>query len=245
MKKQKKIFLGVIILILISSLSIIIYKNKNKNDFKKFMIVDNINNQKETKNNYQEEITKLQEEYNNKDIVGTLEIEGTDYKVPIVQGTDNKFYLTHLPNKEYSIMGSIFLDYRVNINASKKLLIFGHNSKTMDMPFKILENYYDIDYIKNHPYAIIKTKEKIRKYEIFSLYVAINDYKYMNVNFSEKEYKEHINYLRNKSIYNIETNIGDNDNILILQTCSTHKDYKNYKKKYLVVAFYEINLDNK
>ena len=209
------------------------------------MIVDNINNQKETKNNYQEEITKLQEEYNNKDIVGTLEIEGTDYKVPIVQGTDNKFYLTHLPNKEYSIMGSIFLDYRVNINASKKLLIFGHNSKTMDMPFKILENYYDIDYIKNHPYAIIKTKEKIRKYEIFSLYVAINDYKYMNVNFSEKEYKEHINYLRNKSIYNIETNIGDNDNILILQTCSTHKDYKNYKKKYLVVAFYEINLDNK
>ena len=246
MKKHKKIFLSIIVLIFIGSLTFIFYKNKNQNDFKQFMIVDKTNNIEEKLDIYKEEITSLQEQYNNTDIVGTLEIDGTDYKVPVVQGTDNKFYLKHLPNKDYSIMGSIFLDYRVNINSSRKILIYGHNSAKIDMPFKILENYYDIDYIKNHPYVIIKTKEKIRKYEIFSLYVAVADYKYMNVLFTDNEYKEHVDYLKNKSMYNIETNMKNDDNILILQTCSTHKDYLKYKKKYLVIAFHEINLeDNK
>ena len=37
----------------------------------------------ENSNTYQEEITSLQQEYNNQDVVGTLEILNTDYKVPM------------------------------------------------------------------------------------------------------------------------------------------------------------------
>ena len=247
MKKQKRILFFIIAIMLLSILCYIgfnIYQNKNSDEFSKF-ILDNtvqVDNQIIENNTYKEEITKLQNEYNNTDIVGTLEFENTDYKVPIVQGSDNNYYLNHLPNKEYSIMGSIFLDYRVNINASRKLLMYGHNSKTYDMPFKILENYYDIEYLNNHKYAIIKTKDKIRRYEIFSLYVEPTDYKYMNVKFTDEEYKEHVKYLQEKSMYEIDTNINYDDNILILQTCSTHKDYLKYKKKYLVIAFHEINV---
>ena len=220
----------------------ILSKRQTESEFKQFMIVDTKDNEEETEEKYKEEITTLQEEYNNPDIVGTLEIENTDYKVPIVQGKDNNFYLKHLPNKEYSIMGSIFLDYRVNINASRKLLIYGHNSATIDMPFKILENYYEKDYLEKHPYVVIKTKDKIRRYEIFSLYVAISDYKYMNVNFTEEEYKDHVKYLKEKSMYEISSNIEEDDDILILQTCSTHKNYLKYKKKYLVISFHEIDV---
>ena len=244
MKKYKKIIIVLVFILIISSITLIVYKNKKELEFKEFMLVDEVINIDNDNNNiYQENITSLQEQYNNNDIVGTLEIENSDYKVPIVQGNDNSYYLNHLPNKEYSIMGSIFLDYRVNINASRKLLIFGHNSSIYDMPFKILEKYYDIDYIKNHKNVIIKTKDKIRTYEIFSLYIATSDYKYMNVNFTDDEYKEHVKYLQDKSMYNIESSVLENDNILILQTCSTHKDYSKYKKKYLVIAFHEINVN--
>ena len=111
------------------------------------------------------------------------------------------------------------------------------------MPFKILENYYDQNYIIEHPYVLIKTKDKIRKYEIFSIYVAITDYQYMNVNFDDNSYQEHVKYLKDKSMYEINVNMQNSDNILILQTCSTHKDYSKYKKKYLVVAFHEINVN--
>ncbi|MBR3660921.1 MAG: class B sortase [Bacilli bacterium] len=245
MKKYKKILIIIGIILIIGLIGFVVYKNKQESEFKKFILnndiieVDNNIN----KDTYNEEITNLQNEYNNKDIVGTLEIENTDYKVPIVQGNDNSYYLNHLPNKEYSIMGSIFLDYRVNINASRKLLIFGHNSSIYDMPFKILENYYDLDYLNNHKNIIIKTKDKVRTYEIFSLYIATSDYKYMNVIFDDNSYQEHVKYLKDKSMVNIDTNISSNDNILILQTCSTHKDYLKYKKKYLVIAFHEINVN--
>jgi len=242
MKKQTKIILFILIPLLVLT-TLFIYKKNKEKDFDKFLLVEEVNKEESGEVKYQEQISSLQKEYNNEDIVGILEIENTNYKVPIVQGNDNSFYLKHLPNKEYSIMGSIFLDYRVNINASRKLLIFGHNSSVYEMPFKILENYYDIDYINNHRYVYVKTKENIRKYEIFSLYIAINDYKYMNVNFNEETYQEHVKYLKEKSMYEINTEMSNSDNILILQTCSTHKDYVKYKKKYLVVAFHEINVN--
>ena len=239
---KKNILIILFIIALLSSLGFIIYIKQKETEFKKYIIVNDVVNDY-SKDEYKNEITFLQEQYNNTDIVGILDFENSDYKVPIVQGSDNKFYLNHLPNKEYSIMGSIFLDYRVNINASRKLLIYGHNSSIYDMPFKILEKYYNEEYLENHPYVLIKTKDKERKYEIFSIYIATNDYKYMNVNFTDLEYQEHVKYLEEKSMYKISSNLKYDDGILILQTCSTHKKYLKYKKKYLVLAFHEINVN--
>ncbi len=187
------------------------------------------------------EVEKLQKEYNNEDVVGTLEILNTDYKVPVVQGSDNNYYLRRLPNKEYSIMGSIFLDYRVNINTSKKLLIYGHNDKKIEMPFKILENYYDKSYLDSHKYVVITSKDRVRTYEIFSVFVEPTDFSYMKVNFKNSSYIEHLNMLKNKSMFNLDIDLDEDTNILLLQTCSTHKDYLKYKKKYLILAFKEIN----
>ena len=143
--------------------------------------------------------------------------------------------------KEYNIMGSIFLDYRVNINTSKKLLIYGHNDKRIEMPFKILENYYDKSYLDDHKYVIVTSKERIRTYEIFSVFVEPTDYSYMKVNFEDSSYLEHLNMLKNKSMFNLDTYLSNDTNILLLQTCSTHKDYLKYKKKYLILAFKEIS----
>ena len=109
------------------------------------------------------------------------------------------------------------------------------------MPFDILENYYNYDYMKNHKYVQIKTYDnKIRKYELFSIYIEPKDFSYMKVDLDPSSYNEHLKYLKNKSMYNVDTNINDNDNILILQTCSTHKDYQKYSKKYLILAFKEV-----
>lgn len=210
-----------------------------------FVLTETINENNESIKNdveivYQEEITTLKNEYNNFDVVATLEILNTTYKVPVVQGTDNDYYLNHLPNKEYNIMGSIFLDYRVNIESSKKLLIFGHNSSTYHMPFEILSNYYDESYLNSHKFIELRTVKSIKKYEIFSVFTETSDFSYMKVDFSNSNYLEHINNLKNKSIYNIETDLNDDSNILILQTCSTHKDYLKYKKKYLIIVLKEI-----
>ena len=61
----------------------------------------------------------------------------------------------------------------------------------------------------------------------------------MDTEFTGEDYYKHILYLQNKSMVKMNTKIYKNDNILLLQTCSTHEDYKKYKKKYLVLAFKE------
>ena len=135
----------------------------------------------------------IQNELKNKDIKGILEIPGTDYKTVVMQSKDNNYYLRKGVNKKYSRGGTPFLDYRINIDESKKLLIYGHNSKYIDMPFKILENYYDKNYYNEHKYITLTSTKKIYKYEIFSVYVEPSDWSYLDVKFKTKyTYYKHL-----------------------------------------------------
>ena len=182
-------------------------------------------------------ISYLQEEFDNKDIIGTLAIPGTGYETLVMQSKDNTYYLRKDANKKYSRGGTPFLDYRVEIGKSKKLLIYGHNSKYVDMPFKILENYYDEEYYKNHKYITLTTTNGTYKYEIFSIYVEPSNWSYLNVDFkNEKEYANHIKMLKDKSLIDTGVEVSSNDEILILQTCSTKKEYQKYKKKFLLIV---------
>jgi len=186
--------------------------------------------------NYKEMVTKLKEEYNNDDVVGIFNIPGADYSVPLLQGDDNDYYLKHTPDKQYNQNGSIFLDYRVDIDSSKKQLIYGHNSDKIEMPFDVLENYYDKNYYEEHKYIeVISTTQK-KKYEIFSVYVEPEDFTYMKIEFSsDDDYLNHITKLKQKSMYEIDIKLNKDDEILVMQTCSEHQDYKKYSKKYLLI----------
>lgn len=236
MNKKKKIILLVIcILIVLVVLSLYLYKLKSNKNY--YLNVDiEPNNNVNNPINYEDVINNLRKEYNNEDIKGILEIDNTDYIVPVLQGSDNDYYLNHDAYGNRSGMGSIYLDYRVNIDTSKKLLIYGHNSSNIDMPFKILEEFYDKDYYDNHKYVLLTTSTTKKRYEIFSVYVETSDFSYMDVNFaSDKDYLEHLTKLKEKSMYNTGVEVTSDDEILILQTCSTHKDYRNYQKKYLLI----------
>lgn len=237
MENKKRIIVYVICFILMIGvvLSLNILTPYKKNNYQLNMNIernDNVTNPI----NYSEIITKVRDEYNNDDIKGILEIVNADYIVPVLQGKDNDYYLNHDAYGKHNYMGSIYLDYRVNIDSSKKLLIYGHNSSNIDMPFKILEEFYDKDYYDNHKYVDLTTSTTKKRYEIFSVYVEPTDYSYMNINFNnDDEYFDHLEKLKSKSMYDTGINISKDDEILILQTCSTNKDYRNYQKKYLLI----------
>ena len=88
-----------------------------------------------------EYVNVARNEFNNQDIVGRLYIESIDIDVPLVQTEDNEYYLNHDVYKNFDSVGSIFLDYRNNIDLDKKILIYGHNSKNIQTEFKKLENF--------------------------------------------------------------------------------------------------------
>lgn len=236
MNRIKKIIsIAVYVLIIVILFFSLFMINNNSNSYLLDLDIeqnDNVNNPI----NYEDIINELKNEYNNDDVVGILEINNTDYVVPVMQGEDNEYYLEHTPDGESNFMGSIYLDYRVDIDSSKKILIYGHNSSNVDMPFKILEEFYDKDYYDNHKYVDITTSTTKKRYEIFSVYVETNDFSYMNINFeNDKDYLEHLEKLKSRSIYDTGVELSSDDDILVLQTCSEHPDYRNYEKKYLLI----------
>lgn len=204
------------------------------------LISDSVNNLLVVKQN---KIEALKEEYQNDDIKALLRIKGLNYEAVIPQGNNNSFYLNHLLNKSYGGMGTPFLDSRVSIDNSRKLLIYGHNSSKYEMPFKILENYYDTNFYKKYPYIEFETEKGVRTFQIFSVYVETKDFSYYNkIKFtSNDDYYRHISILKDKSFYDTGVKVYKNDNVLILQTCSTLKKYKNLKKKYLLIVSKEVN----
>ena len=192
-------------------------------------------------NNYS--IEELKEEYNNDNIIGILSLDNTSFTSIIVQYTDNEYYQDHNIFNKKDWRGQTFLDYRNDINTSKKLIIYGHNSNYYDLPFKIFENYYSDFYYQEHKYIYIKTDTKIYKYLIFSVYVEVSDFEYYNtVVFNNSlDYYNHILSLKNKSLYDTGVSIDINDNILIIQTCSTKEEYSSYEDKFLLIIAKEVS----
>ena len=234
-RKKKIISIVVYFLIIVVLIFCLFSINDNSNGYLLDLNIEQ-NNNVNNPINYEEIISGLRNEYNNDDVVGILEISNTDYVVPVMQGEDNDYYLEHTPDGKSNFIGSIYLDYRVDIDASKKILIYGHNSSNIDMPFKILEEFYDKSYYDNHKYVEVTTSTTKKKYEIFSVYVETNDFSYMNINFeNDKDYLEHLEKLKSRSMYETGIDVSSDDEILILQTCSEHPDYHNYEKKYLLI----------
>lgn len=231
MKKRKIL----ILILLFTSSFITISLSKTKNQSSQILVKTIAKHQPTIKNN--ETIQSLQKKYNNNDIKGTISLENeSSFHYPVAQARDNSYYLTHDYYKNNDKYGVIFADYRINLDSSYKVLLFGHNSSRKQTPFGALEEYYNYSYYQNHKYLFLKTATNNYKYEIFSVYIEYEDFTYMNLNFSNsQEWYNHLLKLQQKSFYKTKTKLQNNDKIIILQTCSNHPDYQKYEKKYLLV----------
>ena len=174
-------------------------------------------------------VKKLQQE--NSDIVGWIEISGTDINYPVLQGEDNEYYMTHNYKKQKSRNGSIFLtkDYNWEIPSSN-LLIYGHNLQNGTM-FQELLKYESEQYYKEHPTINFTTEKEDAEYEIIAVLKTRVFYKseknvfryYYFVNAeTEQQYNEFVQNAKNESLYNIEATARYGEQLITLSTCSYH-----------------------
>ncbi len=174
-------------------------------------------------------IKKLQEE--NSDIVGWIEIEGTNINYPVLQGKDDEYYLTHNYKKEKSEKGSIFLskDYDLKL-PSDNLLIYGHNLVSGQM-FNNLLKYKDKEFYEKHPSIRFTTEKEDLKFEILSAFYSKvfskseeNVFRYYNfvTAKSEKDYNNFIENAKKASLYDTNKEVKYGDRLITLVTCSYH-----------------------
>lgn len=180
------------------------------------------------------DITSYISEYDNEDIIAYLNIPNSNIKAPVAKYTDNDYYLKHNLYKKNSIFGAIFMDYRVNFY-DKKILIYGHNAQNVNTLFTNLEQYYKEEYYKEHNIIELTGFNSLSRYQIFSVFIEAQDWSYMNLKFNNDTWLEHLQMLKDKSWYKSDIELTKDDEIIIIQTCSFHEDYKKYKDKYLLI----------
>ena len=91
-KKILSIFSVFLCLFVITTCSMILYiKNNNSNSYYLNMNIENMDNNESIPIDYGKIISDVREKYNNDDVKGILEIENTDYIVPVMQSNDNDY----------------------------------------------------------------------------------------------------------------------------------------------------------
>lgn len=241
----KKIILIILIIIIIFSISYMVYYfyNNYKNKIDNTDILNNIEIDKtqitEQKTERMLQIEELQKE--NQEIMGWLEIEGTNINYPVLQTNDNDFYLTHNYKKENASTGSLFLDKDFDlINGSSNYLIYGHRNK-QGLMFEDLMKYAKEDFYKEHTKIKFTTNKEDSTYEIMSVFYSRVYYKseqnvfryyyFVNAN-NEQEYNDFVNNAKKASIYDTGVNANYGDQLLTLSTC----EYSQEDGRFVVVA---------
>ena len=216
-----------------------LYKEKKENQDILKNVSINTGEVTEEKTERMLQVEELKKE--NEEIIGWLEIEGTEVNYPVCQGQDNEYYMKHNFKKEDSSDGSIFLDKDYEWNPpSSNLLLYGHNNKNGTM-FQELMKYKEEEFYKEHPTIRFTTTTEDSTFEILSVFKSRVFYKneqnvfryYYFINAeTEEEYNNFVNESKKASIYDTGKTATFGEQLLTLSTC----EYSQENGRLVVVA---------
>lgn len=220
---MKKFFLNLLTIICIVTICISSFKiYTTLRDYKK---ADNVYSElRDTKNN-SDNTTEATKDLSsiNSDYQFWINVEGTNIDYPVVQGSDNDFYLNHDFNKNYLPAGSIFLDYRNDFETDYNTVIYGHHMRNSTM-FGQMEKFKKEDFFEKNKTITLTSKDDIYEYEIFAIGVYDADFGYNAVDFNdEDDFKIFLDKILSKSMYSRNI-VNSSDKIITLSTCSYEYD---------------------
>ena len=176
----------------------------------------------------------------NKRLIGWVKIDDTNIDYPVMQTTDNEYYLDHNLNQEYDKNGSIFMDKDCDVlKPSTNLILYGHHMKSGQM-FGNLSLYSDQNYYEKHPYIQFDTIYEKGLYEIMYVFrsrvysedeIVFKYYQFIDAQ-SEQEFDSYMNDMEGMSLYDTGVTAQYGDRLLTLSTC----DYQEKNGRFVVVA---------
>lgn len=161
----------------------------------------------------------------NEDVVAWIYIEDTNINYPVVQGTDNQYYVKHLVDGRVNGAGSIFMDYRNHPEfLDPHTVIYGHNMKNKTMFAHIVE-YRDPEFFAAHPTGKIMTPGGNFQFEVIAGYVASLEDEAWRLDFEEDgAFLAWLRDTMDRSIIGGSYVPEETDRIITLSTCSYEFD---------------------
>lgn len=175
----------------------------------------------------------------NPDIRGWISIPDTGLSLPVLQGKDNEFYLTHDFYGEYDRHGSIFIDCKTDVGIEQSnTVLYGHHMRDGSM-FGLLENYAQEDFYRKNPFFSFDLIGEERTYQILavvkcSLAAGENDFRYYDYKIisEEENFWQYYNSIKALSLYDIPVTASYGDELVTLCTC----DYSVQDGRLLIIG---------
>lgn len=164
----------------------------------------------------------------NPEIVAWIEVPGADISYPVVQGTDDTYYLHHSFSREKDAFGTIFLGsvHKKDFQESHCFL-YGHNMEG-NMMFANLNRYEEKEFWEECPEFYVYTPEKLLNYRIFSVQqaAALSPGFQYGYELGSKAYQEQLKTLSGNSLYKTEVSLDAEAPMVTLVTCNSSLDEK-------------------
>lgn len=191
------------------------------------------------KNNNEIDWDKLKKK--NSDIVAWLSIDNTTINTPIVQASDNSFYLKKNISKEYSFSGTPFMDYRNSENITdNNTIIYGHNMRDNQLFGELLTLYKDSSSASNYKYIRLDTPNGTHKYALVGAFYTNSNssddngyvFEYNIPSLDEGNFSDFLAQLKQRYIFTSGIDVNKSDKIITLSTCA----YQFKNERFVVVA---------
>lgn len=169
----------------------------------------------------------------NPDYIGWLFIPGTEISYPVVDPSNNEYYLKHSFEKTSSISGALFIDAFLNEGIdSPHVIVYGHNMRNGSM-FGTLKKFRNESYFNEHTVIEFHTPDGLYVYQVFSVREVSSDihsvnFKIDNVNINEyveNAKRDSISFRQPEtetSILTLSTCVGNDSRRLLLSAMRIH-----------------------
>lgn len=166
----------------------------------------------------------------NSDLTGWLSIPGTKIDYPVMQSSDNEYYLHHNFYGAKDKYGCLFVKDFADVDTpGTNIVIYGHNMKDGSM-FGTLDEYMSEAFYKEHRFVYFDTLYEKRVYEIMAVFLSqvydsdddvFKYYEFYQAD-TEDEFQYFYENVKSMALYDTGVTAGFGDTFITLSTCAYH-----------------------
>ncbi len=177
------------------------------------------------------------------DTAAWLYLPGAEVDDPVMQASDNGYYLQKDENGNFSEWGCYYAHCDNRLESRKTLdkntVIFGHSATNCDPDgpkFTKLHRYLDADYVREHPYLYLSVEGDDMVFQITACFITDIGFDYIAPNPAGEELTDFFAQVAQKNWLVFDgVTFGEEDTLLTLSTCCRKYDMENTGNQRLVL----------
>lgn len=170
----------------------------------------------------------------NPEVIGWICVPNTEINYPVVQTTDNSYYLSHLVDGTENKNGTIFVDCQNAKDFSDaNTVLYGHHMKNGTMLARIIQ-YQEQSFYDEHTKGYMITRDHIFQLDFFSGFTARADATVYRLTFPDPQSQyDWIRACYSHSDFTCSQTVAEQDKTITLSTCA----YSFQEARYVLVGF--------